>query len=40
MLVNMTGKPDRWRQVDWVEEYNNLYTKVSVCEISYVLALT
>jgi hypothetical protein len=28
MLVNPTGKPGKFRGVDWVIELHNLYTKV------------
>lgn len=29
-LCNPTGKEDGWRGWDWLQELNNLYTKVSI----------
>ena len=28
-MCNLTGKPDGWRGWDWLQERNNLYTKVT-----------
>ncbi|KAF8228539.1 hypothetical protein L208DRAFT_1290894 [Tricholoma matsutake] len=32
MLVNPTGKPGKFRSVDWVIELHNLYTKMQSVE--------
>lgn len=34
MLINPSGKPGKYRAVDWCVELNNLYTKASDYEYS------
>ena len=37
MLVNPTGKPHAFRGVDWVEEFNNLLTKVQLYRLAHAM---
>ena len=38
MLVNPTGKAHAFRGVDWVEEFNNLLTKVQLCSLAHTVS--